>query len=240
MRIIQLTDPHIPNGTGEEEVSKSLQLMIEQIDALDPNLLVVTGDLAADKGGLSIYQWMRSLLGNKKASIRYLPGNHDVSAEMALAFEASELPVRSSVVKLEWFDHLPFLFLDTSAGFVTAEHLELTAEILNQLQCPVLLFLHHPVLSVPISHMERNYPLKGRDPLVAVLHDGPVDTYLFCGHYHAEFTVANGSIHQFVTPSAWYQIAPYRDGFQRDHHHPGFRVIDWDGKLLQTTVRYLP
>ena len=239
LRIVQITDPHICPALESGRAGLNFLRTLSDCATVHPDLLLVTGDLAAERGGRQIYSWVKHLLSQTGFPYRCIPGNHDDCSDMLMEFGANVLPLRSSTVSVETLHQLALLYVDTSAGVLLSWQSDLIKSLLEKISEPALIFLHHPVLPVPVPYMEQNYPLRGRESLVEILRERPFPSYLFCGHYHAEYAVTLDTIHQFVTPSTWFQIAPFQNDFRKDHERPGFRVIDWDGGLLQTAVRYL-
>ncbi|RMF31658.1 MAG: hypothetical protein D6765_01505, partial [Bacteroidetes bacterium] len=130
------------------------------------------------------------------------------------------------------------LFLDSASGRVSAAQLEWLQKELKHPE-PCLLFIHHPVLYAAVPHMDNNYALENREEVAAMLQGAGRLLHLFCGHYHVDKVVAQGLLMQYITPSCFLQIDQFREKFEVDHDRVGFRIIDWEGDRLRTTVRYL-
>ena len=79
-KIIQLSDLHI----GEEEedtfsidVRANFLKALGNIRALDPDRLVLTGDLCFRDGDPAIYQWIKSHIDGLPFPVDLISGNHD-------------------------------------------------------------------------------------------------------------------------------------------------------------------
>jgi Icc protein len=87
--------------------------------------------------------------------------------------------------------------------------------------------------------MDKTYSLSNHRELWAVLKSIPRLPYIFCGHYHTEKVIIRDKRTVFIAPSAFMQIDPAAPGFKILSKRPGWRLIDWDGRKLQTSVIYL-
>ena len=242
MRIIQLTDLHIAGVSTEthgiDVRTNFLKVLAEAAD-LAPDFYVITGDLCYDHGGLSIYKWIHEEMEQLGTPYFCISGNHDKPRELAGVFGLEADLHGGELYFSKKLKGQSALFLDSTVGRISDRQLNWCAEQLGNCEGPLLVFIHHPFLEVPIPHMESHYPLHNREALQQVLRQYAGPIFAFCGHYHAEFTVCRGHMQQYLTPSCFFQITPYEGIFEQDHYRPAFRVIDWYDGFLQTTVRYI-
>ncbi|MFW6250157.1 MAG: metallophosphoesterase family protein [Alkalispirochaetaceae bacterium] len=242
--IAHLTDIHVGNA-GEEPrgvpVRDTFQSVLREIREAQPDLLVVTGDLALNRGNREIYRWVRATLDDSGLTYLVLPGNHDVPEMIAEEFSLSAEVGRNGPRLHRAIDlgGERVILLDTPGGTVEEEDAHWLSEALaDSAKGEVLLFMHYPPVPLPIAHMERHYTLQGRELLRDVLERSEPQVALFCGHYHNELSLVGPGYALFLTPSTYFQIAPLKAEFAVDHHLPAWRFIERYEGLLTTGVRY--
>jgi len=246
MRILQITDQHVgqpgelPNGI---DVRDNFLRLCRTIASIAPDFVVLTGDLCAVFGELSVYEWMKEQLDQLAIPYAVISGNHDDPELLARAFgledglHGGELYFRRKIGE-EWA-----LFLDTTPGTLSQKQLEwLRTELMRPGSSRQFIFMHHPPVLAGIPHMDNNYPLlkPGRDALHALFTECGKEIYVFCGHYHNSITLRcpYGTI--YVTPSSYLQIDPYQEEFAIEHTMPAFRYIEWTPQQVRSLVHYLP
>jgi len=242
MRIAQITDFHI-GKEGEDtygvDVRANFLKILEAACALQPDELMLSGDLCFDKGEAEIYAWIRPHLEKTGIPYRLISGNHDDPQLMAEAFgleallEAGELYYRAD------YGPFPALFLDTTPYLVSETQLKWLVGQLATHSGDWLIFMHHPPLLAGVQYMDDHYPLKNHAEILALLQKHPGRVQVFCGHYHADRVVTAGNVTVYVTPSCFFQIHPFAKAFTVDHYRIAFREIELRAGQLLTTVRYL-
>src|SRR5690625_7273492 len=86
-RIAQITDLHI--GDENEypfgiDLRTNLRRVMEDIEKMDVDLLVLTGDLCLDEPHMEHYHWIKSQLKNLDISYEVIGGYHDDISLMSL------------------------------------------------------------------------------------------------------------------------------------------------------------
>ncbi len=247
LHITHLTDLHISPDDNEYRgmpVRNHFLRSLEKINRNRPDVLVLTGDLAAHNGEPESYAWLRSQLDDFACPYEILPGNHDNLTVMRQFFDlprgAAANP-NSALFYQKEIHGLPLLFLDTSPHTISQEQLEWLAGAARALLRPALLFLHHPLGMCGCRFMDQNYALQNGAELSALLRQTPHIPYVFCGHYHIEKTIVahDGGPTVFITPSTLMQIRDDTPQFVVNHAHPGWRDIVWDGEWLHTRAEYV-
>lgn len=243
--IAHLTDIHIGNP-GESPrgvpVRENFLAVLQDIALVQPEALIITGDLTLDVGNREIYRWVHRTLEETGMDYCVLPGNHDDPEMVSEVFSsrAGELSGESRRThRLFQAAGEQLLLFDVPGGEVTEEDLHWLSEALRESRAEeMLLFMHYPPVPLPITHMEQNYALAGRDEVSRLLAETERRVYLFCGHYHNELTQEREGYSVFLTPSTYFQIDPLEEEFAVEHHLPGWRFIDrFDGRIT-TGVRY--
>lgn len=244
-RIVQITDMHIG---GEDQFPFGVNLrsnflnILAEVERLNPNLLVMTGDFCLKEPRADVYQWVRLQLDHLGIPFEILGGNHDDTAMMTLGLLHEDLSNEQS--EYYYSDEVGdyyLLYLDSGSGQMSEEQLTwVKQEVQRAEDRELLVFMHYPPLLAGVPHMDTGYPLQNNMELIQLLnqHAGPVQ--VFCGHYHVHRTVVWKNIIVNITPSLYMQIFPYVEEFAIDHYQIGYRVIDFADGTLRHSVRYLP
>ena len=241
MRIVQITDLHI-GQEGEDTYGRDVRAnflrVVGAVPPYAPDLLVLSGDLCFRDGDEGAYRWVAGHLEKLGIPFEIIGGNHDDVPLMARVFGRERELRGQELYFTREMSEGRLLFLDSASGRVSEGQLEWLRKELTHPE-PSLLFIHHPVLFADVPHMDNNYALENRTAVAEMLKGAGRPLHLFCGHYHVDKVVAEGLLVQHITPSCFFQIDQFREEFQVDHDRVGFRIIDWEGERLRTTVRYL-
>ncbi len=241
LRIVQLTDIHI--DTPEKpyydiDVKGKFTSALKQIATYsDIDLIVISGDLAAHYGEIVAYQWIAQQLASLNTPYIVMAGNHDKVNNMQQVFDIKEDFLKNGMLyfRIEW-QGLPLLFLDTSSSYLPSSQLDWLKQ---QPNVPSLLFIHHPPTFCNCTYMDTEYPLQNRDEIWLQLSQLTHIKHIFCGHYHTARSIHKNSQTIHITPSTMMQIATRPPHFTISSYLPGWRIIEWDGKQLNTFVEYV-
>jgi 3',5'-cyclic-AMP phosphodiesterase len=190
MLIAQLSDPHfVPNVRlfGRLDTAGFLERAIGHLNALAPDVVLITGDLTND-GDEQAYAAFAGIVSGLRAPYFVLTGNHDDREIMRARF-AGHLPGSGPLAyAIERFP-VRLIALDTLVdgepwGRLGPEQLEwLDARLLEMPDRPTVVALHHPPFRTGIGHMDRSM-LRDAEALAAVVgRHGQVERVL-CGHVH--------------------------------------------------------
>lgn len=248
MRIAQITDTHLrARGElwkGRVDPAAALERAVLALNALAPDLVVHTGDLAdsADReDGTAQYAAAAEALSGLKPPLRLLPGNHDDRAGMRAAFPG-QVRAEGFMTFCEEAGGLRILGLDTLepgrvGGRLCAERLAALEAILGD--GPALIFMHHPPCPMGLPFMD-GFPFEGGDALARTIAGRQV-LRIACGHVHADVERHWAGTLVSAAPSATAQLPPDLPGFAAS---PGglpagftveplrIRLHDWDGDAL--------
>jgi 3',5'-cyclic-AMP phosphodiesterase len=239
MRIIQITDLHINSSdepvNGVDTRLNFIKAMNEAHD-LNPEMLVITGDLCYQTGNTEVYKWIKRKLENCGFNnYKIIGGNHDDIISLADVFGLSDIVIDG---ELFYFIEPDLFFLDTAKGYCNQYQLDWFKENLSAAESlNPLIFMHHPPFKAGVPHMDNSYAYQQSDLFKQICLEAGKFPYVFCGHYHNEITVLNDGISVFITPSTYLQIGMKSDEFEIDHTVAGFRVIDINNNKFKTTVR---
>lgn len=243
LMMAQVSDMHIgPTDTPYRGISSRQQLVaVLQILAKKPlDLLILSGDLAADTGEIESYRWLQQVLNDFPWPYLLMAGNHDHLGRLTEVFN---LPSNDIVANQLCFsrtlDGKRLLFLDSSSYRVPTSQLDWLRQQLAEETEEVLLFIHHPPLLCGCRFMDEQYYLKNYEEVWSVLQTLPPIKHIFCGHYHTDKKIIEEDKTVYLTPATVFQIDTQAAEFMIQHTHPGWRIIEWNGKQLRTYVEYL-
>jgi Icc protein len=242
-RILQISDPHLsPDGgllkgidTRRQFADTLSKLAGERWDAL-----VLSGDLAADEGEIESYAWLKQSLAGFPCPYYLMAGNHDRAETLRQVFGIPENLDDGMLYYRAEIKGTPVFFLDTSDYTLPRRQLDWLVREIADCDGEALLFMHHPPVLCGCRFMDQNYPLRNIAECWPVLREIPVIRHIFCGHYHTAKTLSIDGKLIHLCPSTMMQIDPHVAEFAIQHTRPGWRVIEWDGEELYTTVHHLP
>ncbi len=242
VRIAQLTDMHI--GETDEEVHGSpvrTQFLsaLNELKKQNLDALVLSGDLAANAGEENSYVWLKEQLKELTFPVYICLGNHDRLNTLKQIFHLNPNDCHEDgyYFKARIKKHL-CLFLDTSPYFLSNQQLEWLKQQDNENREEMLLFMHHPPLYCGCTFMDRKYPLKNISDVWSVIKELKHINHIFCGHYHTERTLVKKGKNIFLTPSTMAQFDNQTSDITILHRNPGWRIIEWNGETLHTSVDY--
>jgi Icc protein len=242
LRVIQLTDLHLRARLTSEvrgvPVWARLRAALTEVDRQAPDLLVLTGDLADDAKQYS-YRELREALHDWGDRIRILPGNHDDREVLRSTFKLGR-----AARTLGFSDRLGgwrLIGVDTvvprrAKAEFGADQLDWIATELADGREPVLMFMHHPPVSVNTWWLDRDLA-----PDVKQFHKivGATDRVraIVCGHAHQDVVKRLANTEVIITPSTAFQFKlcswwPSRINNDR----PGLRVFELSNDSFETRV----
>jgi 3',5'-cyclic AMP phosphodiesterase CpdA len=185
--IAQLSDVHVGGGRYRE---KLLRTAIEEINAAEPNLVLVAGDLT-DEGYPDQYPVAKKELSALSCpQVVLVPGNHDARNVGYLGFEDT-FGARDSRLRLE-LDGLQLALVavdsskpDLDEGEIGREHYGWIEEGFSGSADLRVFVCHHHLVPVPGTGRERNQVLDAGDVL-SLLRQCGVDLVL-SGHRHVPY-----------------------------------------------------
>ncbi len=228
--LVQITDSHLyadPAQTllglpTDESLKAVVELVRREQTAID--LVLATGDISQD-GSAASYQRFAQQIAPLGAPMRWLAGNHDVTAVQQAAAQGAEWS--QPVVALPFWR---ISLLDSSVdgevyGSLQQEQLELLDSSLAAAgERNVLVCLHHHPVSVQSRWLD-SIGLRNAEALFAVLERYSTVRCLLWGHIHQEVDIWREQVRLLATPSTCIQFAPQSDDFALDTRLPGYRWL---------------
>lgn len=242
MRIFQITDPHIVS-IGRETINNidvwgKFKVVLAKAKENKPDLLVISGDLCYAHGEQKIYRRIKQELETTGLNYLVIAGNHDDATMMANVFG---LPLNNETGECYYakeYDEGRMLFLDSvKKTFSEQQWAWFTTQISKG--DPMLIFTHHPPCIAGSPFMDKNHCFLEAEKFRAISLKSKKPLNVFCGHYHQERTINMPNMTVFVTPSTMVQINIFQEEYTLAQEQAGYRVINWDGIAVQTSVLYV-
>jgi len=193
--IIQITDTHLYDNidarlewTDSQEIypNRNLLAVLEQCNQINPDALIISGDLAQDET-LATYQWLNDELKKLTYPVYCIPGNHDKPDLM-----------KQAIPDFCYFDqgielgNWQILLMDTSipeqpSGEIDEQQLtKLEQQLSNNPDSPALVFIHHHPIPIGCSYMD-GMMLNNAEPFLSTIAAHKNVRHLFHGHLHGAF-----------------------------------------------------
>lgn len=251
--ILQLTDLHLFADPAARlrgvPPNECLLDVLEQIQSskLDPDLVVVSGDLAHDEQRAT-YRMLRSLLASWADRLVVIPGNHDdrdaIRASFLEQFFQNTCPEPFVTFSRKIGDWV-ILGLDTHdpgevCGRMREDQLAwMDDQMRRHGQSPCMLFLHHPPVSIGCPWLDR-LGLSEPEPLIERIGRYDQIAAVVAGHVHQEYTGDVAGRTFLTTPSTAMQFAPRKETPTYDPLPCGYRVFQIEGTNWASQVVRLP
>ena len=240
LKIGQISDIHIGNG---DELVQGIDvcanfrkaLNSESMQGLD--LLVLSGDLS-ENSEPGAYEYVASLLKDYKAPVCIIPGNHDKLDVMRKYFDIESMIHGDRCFYRYDLKGKTMFFLDSGCGNVSQEQLTWLQEEASKIKGEVILFMHHPPCFCGHRFMDLRYHLDNMVEVQQVLAGIKNLTHIYAGHYHHHFEVNMGRQIVHVAPATQFQIDPNVPYFNLKSAAPGWQLIEWGEKFVETTVYF--
>ncbi len=236
LKVIQLSDCHISADEGESyrgiNPRQTLKSLLTVVKTWQPDLLLLTGDLAED-GSKEVYEFLANTLSELAIPVLTVPGNHDswLHQKENFPFTATGEALHHEVSGWQ-------LILLNSAvkGQISGA---LSAPVLAGLNCllrdqskPILVVLHHQPVAVDSPWIDR-YPLLQPEKLWSLLDGNKSVKAVLWGHIHHEYSAARQGMKLLGSPSTAANSFAARGRFTFDPAGPACRWLKLhpDGQL---------
>ncbi|AFY40484.1 metallophosphoesterase [[Leptolyngbya] sp. PCC 7376] len=236
VRIAQITDTHLLAHKEDDmrgvQTWYSLKKVLETAKKAEPELILLTGDLAHD-GEYEAYQHLKELIEKTAIPAYWLPGNHDNYSLMQSALSSQYLRPQKLFHHKNWCFILLNSCLETAQygeGTFAQTELDWLAEELeaNSNNPTAIAFHHHPV-DTGIDWLEQMSVLNSTD-FHQILAQHPQVKVVCFGHIHHQVDVEKHGVQFYGTPATCTQVTPAKkeliDGKIQTWQQPGFRLIE--------------
>lgn len=226
-RIAQISDIHVGSN---HYVSNLLNRAIVEINRIEPDAVLVTGDLTND-GFRQEYSAVKAYLGNLECEeICVVPGNHDSRNVGYVHFE-DVFGARNNVLRL---GGITVVALDSSQpdldeGKLGRQNYRWVTEMLEESEDFKVVAMHHHLLPIPGTGRERHV-IEDAGDFLELLVKEKVDLVL-CGHKHVP--------HSWRFENFWVVNAGTVSSLRvRGYARPCYNVVDVYPSFCRVTRKY--
>ncbi|HEY9696114.1 MAG TPA: 3',5'-cyclic-AMP phosphodiesterase [Trichocoleus sp.] len=240
--LAQVSDTHLFADLNQTlmgfPTGKSFQAVLSQLQKIQPDLLLFTGDISQDETSTS-YQLFRDLVTPLAIPTYWIPGNHDRLPRMESLLHHRSITAQKSVQAGGW--HLLLLNSMTPGkvyGQLTPETLDwMEQQLQTYRHLPTLIALHHPPVPIGSAWLDE-IGLHNSAEFLAVIDRHPQVKLTVFGHIHQEFQQARCGVTYLGTPSTCVQFQPNSPKFGIANQSPGFRLLSLypDGQFETATT----
>jgi len=234
---VHITDHHVDS---EEEHQKIIIKAIEEINQINPDFVIATGDMILRGNKVSIHlakEWYdiyERIISLCKKPIYHALGNHDIVG-IECKEDISDLPGYKKAMYRHYFGPTyysfdwgiyhcivldPNDFVDEKAFYrISNDQVKWLKEDLSfRENSPLLVFFHEP-----------SKTWQNQREILEIFK--PYFTNMFSGHWHIDVLLDNQDIAEQVTGAVcgetWHGQCP-------DNRAPGYRIIEIDGKNISS------
>ena len=252
MLVAQITDLHLgfdpgnPDEFNRQRLDQTLRTLATMTP--QPDLLLVTGDIADDGDDRDSYERFREAIAGLPFRVCPVMGNHDNRDTFRAVFP--ETPDVDGYVQYA-VDDLPvrILVLDTletgrhGGGFDDVRAGWLKARLAEAPDRPTLLVLHHPPIATGLSWMTENPEARWVRTLRPIVEANPNIVAMVTGHLHRPIVTRWAGTTLAVCPSTAPQVALDMERMDAEHpddrpmivaDRPFFALHYWNGDGLIT------
>lgn len=232
MKLVQISDCHIFSDKlkpGYDDINpfNSFYQVVDRVEAEQPDLVLLTGDLSGD-GSLESYLYMNDLLDDVLGSIPYwvLPGNHDNLALLRKVFTNKDLSVSEPLSIGNWYIHGLNSKFQGNLGQVDVSQLDnLRVNIERAPTKNHLIAVHHHPIECR-GWMDKHEWLNRAEFLRFIEKFDRVRAVIY-GHIHTESAIQLGQVQYLSCPSTCWQWS-CEPNFATTRETPGYRVMHLD------------
>jgi hypothetical protein len=214
-----------------EEHKENLIAILDDLTRRGIREVVFGGDI----GLKASIPWFFAALKRYDVHLRMFLGNHDTLESVRPYYPHPDSLNMGELYFACEGSHFKSIYLDSSSNSVSSEQSEwLRRELTSPKK--ILLFVHHPILALDTPLDRIGAALGNRDEIKACLQASGRSVMIFCGHYHMIDDRTDGTLRQYLTPAASYQIVKEASGVEIDQTTFGYRTITIVDDQLTTEV----
>ncbi|TDQ30212.1 metallophosphoesterase family protein [Tenacibaculum caenipelagi] len=233
-RIAHITDLHLDEKFPEEhKISTRTRLRNVLQDILEQNIteIVCTGDIGESQS----LEFFFNECNNFNLSITL--GNHDSFEKVQKYLNHQKSKELNKLYYSQEKSHYKYIYLDSSSGQIDNNQLVWLKEELVS-STPIIIFIHHPILGLPLKVDEIGY-LRNREDVLSLLSIQPNEITIFCGHYHLESFIPYKNIKQYITPAISFQIKKNSHTIEIGTETYGYRIIHINDHNISSKIQLL-
>lgn len=232
-RIAHITDLHldesfpIDHGVRAKENWKKI---LDDVVSRGVKEVVFTGDIGSKESNAWFFESIKNYPVNLKLTI----GNHDLFSETIKFYNPGLPQERNELYYTDEDEYFKYIFMDSSTSKITIVQFNWLEDEMKT-DKRIILFIHHPVLETS-TPPQRDYPLDGSKELKEILLTHQNEVNIFCGHLHMKHERCEGSINQYITPAACYQIKKQSENPELENIDFGYRILEIGKDRIKSKV----
>ncbi len=263
MKIAHITDTHITKAGelayGVDTRKTFLRMFAELID-WRPDFCVHTGDFLFREFDAESMEWLAGQFEKENMVLFAVPGNHDDPVRLNEYFNLKQNADKLNALLSErgeegciiheyrknaafayalCFSDKQLLFLDTSKEYIPVSQISFFQKICSGKAGKRLFFIHYPPVLTGHRFMDRKWSLKKRktsDAFFKAAAESCPDAFLFCGHYHYNYSTMTDHYRMYITPSTFMQIDPDQEKYSALSYDTAWRKITIENDAIVTDV----
>ncbi len=248
VKVYQITDLHL--FAEPEKTLLGLNTQQSFLAVLDsartapeePDLILLTGDLAQDEALPTYQRLTESLKGCFSCPIYWIPGNHDNLAYMQETLATDWIKTDKQILCQDW----QIILLNSQIpgkeveGYLAKTELAFLEKCLTDYPSHhTLIAMHHHPLPLDCPWLD-NINITNAKELLQVLDAHEQVKGVIWGHVHQAFATTRNGIPFLASPSTSIQFKPGSQDFSLDPVEPGYRYLELlPGGKINTEVRRL-
>ena len=216
MLLAHLSDLHVLEpgklAYGVVDTTPMVESAIAHLNALSPDLVVITGDLVHNVQ-IAEYHRLRTMLQPLQMPVYLIPGNHDSRTLLREVFSTHTYLPATDFLQYTVEDYpVRLIMLDTNVpgkghGELDAVRLAwLDQQLSEQPDRPTILFMHHPPFTTGIELMD-GYRLTGVHGLKTIIKKYDCIQCIGCGHIHRPIQKLWAGTLAYTVPSPVHQVS---------------------------------
>jgi len=247
LRFIHVSDLHILGEEGRRQYGADTGAILRQaiplMNALEPDLVIVGGDLVSDESEES-YRRLQALLAPLRAPLHFVMGNHDDRTAFRRVFRAAEPASAEPVCEAFERGGVRFLLLDSLLpgqveGRLADGQLQwLERELSTRPDRPAWVFLHHPPLPIYIRWLDA-LGLTNGDALLGVLRRHPQVEAVAYGHIHQPRRWRHQGALFLGVPALAFRFSSVSQDMAVTQEPPGFRLVEIADGTRRCSLHFL-
>jgi len=234
MTILHLSDPHLFADESATllgvNTNESLAAVLRDIEQrkINPDLIVVTGDISQDYSPQS-YQKFVDYLAGYNIPVLSLAGNHDEKPKLDKYLSKAPFSTSEQLLTEYW----QILMLNSHVpgkvhGSLSQNELDwLTSCLESNADLPTLVFTHHHPVPVGSAWLDKIGIDNGQD-LVDILSEHEQVKLCGFGHVHQSTALNHKNVVYRSVPSTCVQFKKHSADFSATEEKPGYNVYHCD------------
>jgi len=226
--IAQITDCHLPADPKRPyrgiNPHRNLKKLLRKVKAIQPDLLLASGDLSED-GSRESYRQLKKYLNTLGVPVLALPGNHDEAGRLAEVFPGSPVDTISVTEHGGWqIIRLNSCLPGKPEGLLSEQALMDLKCLLEQGKQPRLIAVHHQPIPVNSPWIDK-YPLLNAEALLELIDTNLTVKTVVWGHVHQVFQSKRNGVTMLGSPSSAINGLATAQRFTPDSAGPACRWV---------------